>query len=75
MDLSTLTYHTIPVEDLATFVDNEDGGVYLIGDSGNPAHITGEIYEASLVPGTIGIEIEHGVVHISAEDDIEIGVC
>ena len=60
--MATIT--TVLIEDLNDFVQEAPGTVYLVGDMGGYSLINGEISRSSLVPGTMMIETEHGVVHL-----------
>lgn len=61
----------MPVAEIAEFMEEQDGAVYLVGDAGNLSMITGPV---SSGVGTISLELEHGVVHLDGEGDQRVAV-
>ncbi|WP_311245332.1 MULTISPECIES: hypothetical protein [unclassified Microbacterium] len=67
------TPHTVLVRDLGEIVaDPQRGMISLVGDHGGLALITGDVEESHVIRDTIGIETEHGTVHL--EPDLEITI-
>lgn len=64
---------TTTVAQLPTFVNDTSRGIIsLVGDHGGLALITGPISESSLVPETLSIETEHGVIYLEPSEEITI---
>lgn len=58
----TAQQRTVSVSEIPELV--EDAGISIVGDHGGLSLITGEVEESSLVPGTLSIETEHGVLYL-----------
>lgn len=67
------TQSTVRVKDLAGVIaDPTRGVVSLVGDNGGLSLINGEVVTSNLIPGTIAIETEHGVIRLPEDEHVTI---
>lgn len=65
--------HTVLVSHIPGIIaDPARGVISLVGDRGGLSLITGPVEQSGLVPGTLSIETEHGVVHLAPETVAQI---
>lgn len=67
------TQHTITAAELNSIIDDPQRGVVsLVGDHGGLSLVTGDVEPSNIVPGTLVIETEHGVVRFEPDAKITI---